>query len=898
MYLCAEEVDEQDASYGKSSAVYHRPKADLSYVGQLQGLILQRLEAYGQSHETFTQGLGERLCRVEAVLLDVQILTKRLLAKYPVNGAQPSAVTPKPRTTFEDDFDDVDGPLPDEMSSASCNEITVLDEREANARVKPDRLYGCPVMTEPLEVPVLEPPTFSLTSRAMSPRLQPLDVEVEVDDFDDPDGCDTRNSSDRSGSLKPVSFQPTDEQEGDKTPQRYSSFSETDSLLDDLWYQTQQHAHAGTPFQAGRTSIVGRIRQSFVGHVKHVPNQLTRNGTGTFSDRSVASGGTAAWNNSRSSENLMESQPFSARLTTVDKTLMFDLLPPWQRLKDAARKSKQNSDEEESNGSDVSTHLPRTAAWATPHVYQRQRAQSRLGETAPPRDRFLESYVARCIVSPWSTQRTLWDLIAICFIAYDLLFLPMQVFQMETLTITTVLGWTCTLYWTLDLMAGGMTGYAKPKTDGVELRPRKVCLRYMRTWLFFNIVAVTPDWIAIGIGGVDEDMHGMGRTVRVVRTLRILRLIRLVTLRRVIVSFEKRFNNDYMMCYLNLVKLMICMAVLVHYLACGWYGVSELQEDRGWASQSVFDHTNVGYKYLTSLHWSLTQFQGSMEVNPMTTGERAYAVVVLYLGVIVAGGFISSITNSMTRIQQIYAEMNNRRWLLLRYLSDNHISGVLSVRVKSWIEKALKEERTRAGEVELLKILPEDLRMDLELDSKKRVFAVHPLLYFLTQADHTLARYLSVAMDNNILQPKELLFELDAPAEGMYITMSGKLQYLAFDELKKGASRSKSRVARTTAVVLGQNRDSEGESVIVEKKSVVCEMAFWARWDHRGSCTAISMTDYYLLTTEKFTEAVIMHSEQGFRVLRYACNFVNWMNTIGPRTINDMSSPSKQQGDD
>jgi len=57
------------------------------------------------------------------------------------------------------------------------------------------------------------------------------------------------------------------------------------------------------------------------------------------------------------------------------------------------------------------------------------------------------------------------------------------------------------------------------------------------------------------------------------------------------------------------------------------------------------------------------------------------------------------------------------------------------------------------------------------------------------------------------------------------------------------------------------------------------------------------MSDVYLLTTDKFREAVVSHSEQGIRVLRYAMNFVNWMNRRG-RLLDDVTSPLNQSGED
>merc|ERR1719265_1304231 len=113
----------------------------------------------------------------------------------------------------------------------------------------------------------------------------------------------------------------------------------------------------------------------------------------------------------------------------------------------------------------------------------------------------------------------------------------------------------------------------------------------------------------------------------------------------------------------------------------------------------------------------------------------------------------------MTRIQQIYSQRNKRRWILMQYLNDNNISGVLSLRVKMVIDQVVSQERTRAGEVQLLTLLPKELREDLELESKKAVFEAHPLLFCLTQSDEDLAKRLSCAIESARFANNELVFE-------------------------------------------------------------------------------------------------------------------------------------------
>merc|ERR1719189_225604 len=99
---------------------------------------------------------------------------------------------------------------------------------------------------------------------------------------------------------------------------------------------------------------------------------------------------------------------------------------------------------------------------------------------------------------------------------------------------------------------------------------------------------------------------------------------------------------------------MVCIAVLNHLLACGWFGMSKISEE-GWTLRHGFDEQPFHFQYLTSLHWSFSNFQGNMEIFPNNYVERFYAVIVLYLGLIIVSYFISSLTHFMSQIQLIHS---------------------------------------------------------------------------------------------------------------------------------------------------------------------------------------------------------------------------------------------------
>merc|ERR1719375_688159 len=98
---------------------------------------------------------------------------------------------------------------------------------------------------------------------------------------------------------------------------------------------------------------------------------------------------------------------------------------------------------------------------------------------------------------------------------------------------------------------------------------------------------------------------------------------------------------------------MLSVLFLNHLIACGWYTASVLEEDRGWVKQNNMDSSDALYCYLASIHWALSNFNGEVDVVAGTTLERAFTVVVLYIGLLVFSYFVSSITHFLLQIRQL-----------------------------------------------------------------------------------------------------------------------------------------------------------------------------------------------------------------------------------------------------
>merc|ERR1719271_802382 len=216
----------------------------------------------------------------------------------------------------------------------------------------------------------------------------------------------------------------------------------------------------------------------------------------------------------------------------------------------------------------------------------------------------------------------------------------MMAFELSKNTFVDVLSYVSTIFWTVDLVFSFFVGYI---TRGlIEMRPRFIAERYLRTWFPFDICVVTIDWLAFILKESDEEsQYGairMSKSLRAARFLRIMRLVRVVKLISLLGEFRDFIHSEVVRVSLGIMKFVLFILLVNHYIACMWYAIAEFNpvHERTWLDKFKSDtgqqNPTVFFRYTTALHWSVTQFTpASMEIHPANTVERVFAIGMVLL---------------------------------------------------------------------------------------------------------------------------------------------------------------------------------------------------------------------------------------------------------------------------
>eukprot|EP00931_Biecheleriopsis_adriatica_P092023 TRINITY_DN65860_c0_g1_i1.p1 TRINITY_DN65860_c0_g1~~TRINITY_DN65860_c0_g1_i1.p1 ORF type:complete len:1032 (+),score=195.78 TRINITY_DN65860_c0_g1_i1:64-3096(+) len=430
-------------------------------------------------------------------------------------------------------------------------------------------------------------------------------------------------------------------------------------------------------------------------------------------------------------------------------------------------KSKKQKEAEQANGSVIALPDPG-------------------GDQTSLRKSMVERISKMIVIHPSARARIVWDMLGMLFLCYDLILIPLQAFSdyllAESFWVKDI-GLMSSIYWALDMLSSFILGY---HTKGfVEMNMCKITRHYLKTWflLDFGLVSVDAIFIITGLGQNASPLR-IGKTFS--RLSRVLRLLRIVKMHGIVTNLIERIRSEYVRTFITIIGVMCLIVLANHFIACGWYLLSFVDENKNWklVTFSLPEHDDFTYRYATSLHWSLTQFTpASMEVHPQNKIERVYAVCVLLLALVAFSSFISSITQAMTHLREMNAQRIEQENLLRRYLNQHGISGKLVNRVWHYLHQKevvnMGRVRTKAKEVKSLSSLPKSMRVELALESFGPELRKHPFFFHFGFHNPTCFKDICfhAVVEMSLLTRSELFADEKTEPVSMFFVMDGLMEY-------------------------------------------------------------------------------------------------------------------------
>jgi hypothetical protein len=228
---------------------------------------------------------------------------------------------------------------------------------------------------------------------------------------------------------------------------------------------------------------------------------------------------------------------------------------------------------------------------------------------------------------------------------------------------------------------------------------------------------------------------------------------------------------------------------LGRHVAFNALGTSGGPEAATWLKAGDYDDLDVGSGYAIALHWSLTQFIGSMEVNPVSTGERMFNVCVLMFAFLALCVLPAKITSLMTQFQITAAERSQALSQLSQFLYDQRISRYLTLRLVRAANSAMlvQSRKTPEDKIVLIGLISETLKMELHYEMYCRpesgvggLQVGHPFFRRLQDKNvRIMQKICHCAIYPKELTDEDVLFSAGETPENpaMYVLLDGQLKY-------------------------------------------------------------------------------------------------------------------------
>jgi len=215
----------------------------------------------------------------------------------------------------------------------------------------------------------------------------------------------------------------------------------------------------------------------------------------------------------------------------------------------------------------------------------------------------------------------------------------------------------------------------------------KIVKRYLRGYFILDVVSTIPFGMIVLVIG-DSSLEKL-KLLRIIRLVRITKLLKLLQTGHVIKFLEQTgvsFN------VLTLIKFVIGVLFIAHWLACGWHAVVRFENhiDNNWVNtyfsnfpgQENPTHWQI---YLASYYWALVTMTtiGYGDINPTTDIERVYEIFAMLVGTSVFAyvvGSLVTIVSNMDRKSNEYHEF-------MDHLNEHMLEMNLSEDLKNKVRK-------------------------------------------------------------------------------------------------------------------------------------------------------------------------------------------------------------------
>eukprot|EP00062_Callorhinchus_milii_P014708 gi/632964320/ref/XP_007898341.1/ PREDICTED: potassium voltage-gated channel subfamily H member 8-like [Callorhinchus milii] len=332
----------------------------------------------------------------------------------------------------------------------------------------------------------------------------------------------------------------------------------------------------------------------------------------------------------------------------------------------------------------------------------------------------------------------------------------------------------------LDIMLNFRTTYVS-KSGQVVYDPRSICVHYVTTWFFVDLIAALPFDLLYAFNiNVYFGVH-------LLKTVRLLRLLRLL----------QKLDRYSQYSAVVLTLLMSMFALIAHWMACIWYfiGQKEIEANDlttweiGWlhelakrlgtpynsTSLELLGGPSIRSSYITSLYFALSSLTsvGFGNVSANTDAEKIFSICTMLIGALMHAVVFGNVTAIIQRMYSRRSLYHTRTKDLKDFIRVHRIPKQLKQRMLECFQTTWSVHNGIDAS-ELLRDFPDELRADIAMHLNKEILQ----LPIFESASRGCLRSLSLSIKTSFCAPGEYLIRQGDALQAIYFVCSGSMEVL------------------------------------------------------------------------------------------------------------------------
>jgi len=346
----------------------------------------------------------------------------------------------------------------------------------------------------------------------------------------------------------------------------------------------------------------------------------------------------------------------------------------------------------------------------------------------------------------------------------------------------------------------------------------------------------------------------------------LLRVMKLAQLSSTLEEgFARRASNPTMA---SVIRFVFTILVVVHFLACAWYGVGWMNGAGGWVDVSETDGQAFADRYLITFHWTLTQFGfGESTIGGSKASEFLVNIGIIIIGLLCTAFLVSSITNTFSTIQQMRQEQARQYRMLRAFCFENDFSRSLTQRILRHVEREIQTRRKRieVEDVNLLAFLSGPLHAEVMYTIYAPGISTHPFLNMLIEdTPYVVQQVAAKALSLTSVSTSDVVFCSGALASKAFFIIAGTMRYM-----------------------------KQGDDFDIQDVDPSCwlsEAVLWTHWIHVGDLRATSPSRCMAVDASNFCSQVALHTEAWRLASSFAKDRVQLMSKIPRAALSDVAT--------